>query len=153
MSTKTQQYAHQSLAACGFAVMSPVIAWKQRPDLWASAQDCGMDFTAKLAIPDTQRLSAKLAGLESQVLVLTRSTDELSKRIEWVTGHKVESLGAEVVNETAAAVQLITEQQRQATAERERLEKLGAMEPPAHDCRLRREILAARAAVNVGGRT
>ncbi len=154
MSTKTQQYAHQSLAACGFAVMSSVIAWKQRPDLWASAQDCGMDFTAKLTIPDTQRLSAKLAGLDSQVLVLTRSADDLSKRIEWVTGYKVESMGAGVgvVNETPAPP-LITEQQRQATAGRERLEKLAAMELPAHDCQLRREILAARAAVNAQGKT
>lgn len=88
MSTKTQQYAHQSLAACGFAVMNSQVAWRLRPDLWASAQDCGMDFTSKLSIPDTQRLSVKLLGLDTPVVVLTRSLDQLEQRIEWVTGFK-----------------------------------------------------------------
>jgi hypothetical protein len=93
MTTKTMQYAHQSLAACGFAVMRSTVAWQLRPDLWASAQECGTGFSPS-NVEGAERVIATLSGV-GEALVLTRSMDRLAERIEWVTGHKVERLANE----------------------------------------------------------
>lgn len=103
MSTKSKTYIHQSLAACGFAVLSASVAWKLRPDLWASAQDCGMDFRSA-DVEGTQKVTAYLAGI-GPVSVLTRSLDLLDSRIEWVTGCFVEAINdAPSVTKAAHAV-------------------------------------------------
>lgn len=44
MTTRSTYYTHQCIAAAGFAVMDKRVAWELRPDLWASAQDCGLTF-------------------------------------------------------------------------------------------------------------
>lgn len=144
-----RQYAHQSLAGSGFAVMSSEIAWQLRPDLWASAQDCGFGFNPRLEIAGTQRMTVRLAGMDKPILVLTRSADQLAQRIEWVTGYKVESLEAESIPKPAPATPIITERQRIGNERRARLQELAAMEPPAHDCHQRREILAAQKEVGL----
>lgn len=108
MSTKVLQYAHQSLAASGFAVIAASVAATLRPDLWTSGMECVADFSSvdaknKLGyIVGVQRLTARLAGIDRPVLVLTRSTDQLAQRMEWVTGFKVEQIEAEAKATTAA---------------------------------------------------
>lgn len=145
MSTKTKQYAFQCIAAAGFAVMTAEFAWQLRPDLWASGQDCAMSFKRDIHVDGTQRLNAKLAD-GRQVLVITRSTNELERRIEWVTGVKV----VELVNDTKPVFALNhqpmpAEVVRQAEAKLDKLHELAGQELPAHDCSLRKDILAARA--------
>ena len=146
MTTKTKQYAIQSLAACGFAVMRSTVAWKLRPDLWGSAQECGVSF-AKVEIEGTLRLTVTLAGVGA-VPVLTRSMDRLAERIEWITGAKVEGIEEErPTTRDASAQPAAIESQRVAADKLDRLKALAAQEPPSHDCALRRDILKARADV------
>lgn len=144
MTTKTKQYAYQALAASGFVVMSSVVAYRLRPDLWTSGQECSMDFR-RFDIEGTQRMTAKLAGV-GPVLVLTRSTDMLANRILWITGYQVEELKAEdgEATQQKAPSAISLESKRLASEKRQRLEQLAAQEPPAHDCTLRKDILAAR---------
>ena len=145
MTTKTKQYAIQSLAACGFAVMRSTVAWKLRPDLWGSAQECGVSFE-KVEIEGTLRLAVTLAGIGA-VPVLTRSLDRLAERIEWVTGIKVEKIEAEQPAVVGNAPPAIIASQRAAADQLARTKELAATEPPSHDCALRRDILKARAEV------
>jgi hypothetical protein len=143
MTTKTKQYAHQCLAACGFAVMRSEVAWQLRPDLWGSAQECGVTF-GRVDIEGAQRMTATLAGI-GETPVLTRSTDRLAERIEWVTGIKVEKIEAEQsAGPVMCAQPFGGEAQRMAVDKLARMQALAAMEPPAHDCSLRREILRTR---------
>lgn len=142
MTTKTTLYAYQCLAATGFAVMRSTVAWKLRPDLWGSAQDCGISF-ARVDIADVQRMTATLAGI-GEVPVLTRSTDRLAERIEWVTGIKVEKIDAEHAPATDTQ-RAISEGQKVVVDKLARLNELAATELPSHDCAIRRDILAARA--------
>lgn len=107
MTTKTHLYINQSLAACGFAVLSSQIAWKLRPDLWSSAQDCGISFSPRpVDHPHVRKVTAHLAGF-GPVPVLTRSLDLLASRIGWITGYAVESIndeeGAQPVRPVAVA--------------------------------------------------
>lgn len=144
MTTKTKQYAHQALAASGFVVMSSVVAWRLRPDLWPSGQECAMDFK-RFDIEGTQRMTADLEGVGT-VMVLTRSTDMLADRIHWVTGYQVRALkadnGEQIQQQAPAGASM--EAKRIADEKRHALERLAAQEPPAHDCTLRKDILAAR---------
>ena len=143
MTTKTQQYAIQSLASGGFAVMRSTVAWQLRPDLWSSAQECGIDFSGKVAIEGVTRLNVTLDGV-GVVPVLTRSMGHLAERIQWVTGRMVLKIEEE---QPAAPVQektAPTEAQKKSAERLQELKKLAAQEPPAHDCALRKDILAAR---------
>ncbi|MFZ2855791.1 MAG: hypothetical protein WAZ34_16960 [Rhodocyclaceae bacterium] len=144
MTTKTTLYAHQCLAASGFAVMHSEVAWKLRPDLWGSGQECGMHF-GRVDIADVQRKTATLTGI-GPVLVLTRSPDMLEKRIEWVTGIKVEKIEIEQpVAPKDFSQRAKSDAQKVAIDKLARLHELAAQEPPSHDCAIRRDVLAARA--------
>jgi len=105
MSTKTRLYIDQSLAACGFAVLSSQIAWKLRPDLWSSAQECGVSFAPRLQDHlQVLKVTAHLAGI-GPVSVLTRSLALLDSRIEWITGCQVEAIDdAPTVTKAASAM-------------------------------------------------
>ena len=143
MTTKTRQYAIQSLAACGFAVMVPTVAWQLRHDLWSSAQECGFDFSGKVALEGVTRVNVTLDGV-GVVPVLTRSMGHLAERIQWITGRMVLKIEEE---QPAAPVQEkppLTEGQKKAAERLQELKKLAAMELPAHDCALRKDILGAR---------
>ena len=143
MSTKTKQYAIQSLAACGFAVMRSTVAWQLRPDIWSSAQECGMDFS-RIDVEGAQPISVTLAGI-GIVPVLARSLDRLAERIEWITGHQVLKVEAgQTASPTNSSLQTIPEAQKATAKKLENTRALAAQEPPLHDCPLRREILAAR---------
>lgn len=156
MNTETNNYASQALAACGFVVMDPRVAWLLRPDLWGSGAACGFSLQRGAAVAGTQAMVADLTGL-GQVRVLTRSVDALAQRIQWVTGFAVTSLEAEdsAPSAPSAAVQQQAAQRRhadqQAMDKQAELKKLAAKELPAHDCHLRREILSARAQLTQQG--
>lgn len=85
-------YAHTGLATAGLAVMSHRIAYELRPDLWASQQDCGIDFSRKFEATNVHRMLVTIEGYGT-VLVLTRSLDRLAERIEWIVGRPVLDLG------------------------------------------------------------
>ena len=143
MTTKTQQYAIQSLAACGFAVMRSTVAWQLRPDLWSSAQECGMDFSGKVALEGVTSVNVTLDGV-GVVPVLTRSMGHLAERIQWITGYMVLNIEED---QPAAPVQEkppLTGGQKKAAERLQELKKLATQELPAHDCALRKDILAAR---------
>lgn len=147
MSNKTKTYATHCLAASGFAVMSSVVAYRLRPDLWASGQECAFDFRGRdLRIEGTGRMIVTIPGV-GQAPILTRSTDMLEKRIEWVTGFKVEKIEDETLPGIDQAPRARSEAQRVAEVKEAELRALANQEPPAHDCHLRREILAARAQI------
>lgn len=149
MSTKSTIYTQQALAATGFAVQNSIVAWRLRPDLWASDQECGVDFR-RVKVAGTLRMRATLAGL-GPVIVLARSTDMLAKRIEWITGFPVSAIEPAEDDEAAATAAVTAETTaRQFAAQRAAeavasLKALAAQEPPAHDCVRRRDILRARA--------
>jgi len=138
-------YAYDCIAASGFAVMSPAIAYELRPDLWACAADCARTLTTRDKIPGTQRMTATFEGYDP-VLVVTRSLDNLAQRLQWIVGRKVIDL--KPAEDEAPAIERPNLLHKQANAkEAERLEqarKLADEEPPAHDCSRRREILEAR---------
>lgn len=137
-------YALQCLAASGIAVMNSSIAWKLRPDLWASGQDCALGFNRLLTIPGARRYVAILMdGMVGEVIVLARSDDMLEKRLEWLTGHKVEKL-FDYVEPTHTEPPAMNTTQVAHLERLNRLRKLANMTLPAHDCALRKDILAAR---------
>lgn len=92
--SNAKKYIIESLGACGFAVLRSAIAFRQRPDLWATATDCGHDFIEKnLAnrLSDIQGIETYLArfeGIEGPALikVLARNPDDLTRRIAQITG-------------------------------------------------------------------
>lgn len=144
MTTKTQQYAIQSLAACGFAVMRSTVAWQLRPDLWSSAQECGIDFSGKVTLEGVIRVNVTLDGV-GVVPVLTRSMGHLAERIQWITGYMVlkieeEKPAATVPDESRP----MTAAQKKAAEHLQSLRKLAVQDLPVHDCALKRDILAAR---------
>jgi hypothetical protein len=123
--------------------MAPQIAWKLRPDLWASGQDCGLDMHP-LRIDGAHRVSVKLAGLDAPVLVLTRSMDDIAIRIQWITGHRVLA----IADYTERPVPVATTSPDPAAYRQARIEylkRLALQEPPTHECARRKDILAARA--------
>lgn len=143
MTTKTQLYAIQSLAACGFAVMRSAVAWQLRPDLWSSAQECGIDFSGKVALEGVIRVNVTLDGV-GVVPVLTRSMGHLAERIQWITGHVVLKIEEEKPSAPVQEKPPLTEGQKKAAERLQELKKLAAEKPPDHDCALRKDILAAR---------
>ena len=153
MSTITKRYAAQCLSGSGFAILDSRIAWQLRPDLWASGQDCAMSGWA-IEVPGTVRISVEIAGY-GRVRILTRSTDNLARRIEWIVGAKVEHLEEVSEAEKPSDHQVEWRSAVAARAEAERLEKLRALaaqELPSHECHLRKEILRAREEVaRIGG--
>ncbi|MCV2218895.1 hypothetical protein [Thauera sp. Sel9] len=146
---KSQTYAAQSIAASGIAIMDWRIALELRPDLWSSAQDCHINFISDQKLDGTHRLTATLEG-HGKVRVYARSLDLLEKRIEWIAGRRVIELKPAELEQAPAPKPSVlhTQAADQEAARIADLRKIAAQEPPAHDCSLRREILAARAELN-----
>lgn len=144
--SKSHTYAAQSLAASGLAVMNWHIALELRPDLWAGAQDCRLTFQAKHEFAGTHCLTATLEGY-GDVLVYARSLDLLESRIEWICGRRV--LDLRPTADEPPPLRHPTLLEREAAAKEDgrtaHLRELAAQDLPDHDCRLRDEILAARA--------
>lgn len=143
MSSKSQQYAHQCIAGSGFAIINSVIAWRLRPDLWASGQDCAMSM-GKLSIDGAKKLSVTIQGL-GNVLVLAMSEKRLAERIEEVTGFAVTRIEAYEDPAKAMLAPAPTTMRHEVEQHLEKLRNLAAMEPPSWACSLRTDILNARA--------
>jgi hypothetical protein len=134
MSSQISKFIHESLASAGFAVLSSSIAYSLRRDLWSSGMDAGGDFATRNwrnslgQIADLKRFRARLAGLDRDVEVVTRSADALEQRIQWVTGREVLSLveeGAPV----AAAPEPKVKRANSETAPVRRIVELGDLYP------------------------
>ncbi len=94
-----ERYLHQSLGACGFAVLNADVAMRLRPDLWpGDGLECAGEFARAFkrnqfsSMPHALRLTALLVGIDRPVPVLTRSAKRLAERIEEVTGYPVERI-------------------------------------------------------------
>jgi hypothetical protein len=100
VNSKVQRYVIEQLAAAGFAVLSARVAFKLRPDVWASAMNCGGDFSEALpklrqyvgSLPGVSLFETQMESTPDWVMVATRSTNMLSQRIEWVTGESLNGL-------------------------------------------------------------
>jgi hypothetical protein len=143
MSTKTKQYANQCLAGSGFAIMNSNFAWMLRPDLFASAQDCGVGFNRNIAVEGTQRFIATFSDGQ-KAIVISRSPEALERRIEWVAGLKVVGLASDTPPVIAIKQPANDEYQRLADERKAELKDLAGQELPPHECALRKDILAAR---------
>lgn len=101
MSTKVQKYIDEALSASGFVVLHHRVAQIMRGDLWISGLECAADFATPNwrnrigYISGLKRLHARLAGIDGAVEILTRSADNLARRVQWVTGFEVLSLEPE----------------------------------------------------------
>ncbi|WOP14588.1 hypothetical protein [Ottowia sp. SB7-C50] len=150
--SKAVTYVNQQMAACGFAVLSGEIAATLRPDMFSSGADAGYEFSqasqrnAFANLPRAMRMIVKFEEMFRPLVVVTRSQDDLARRIEHVTGLKVLGLTRELPEPAAAAAPSVAPPTR-ADAQAERLAKLHALaarELPAHDCSERTEIVKAR---------
>lgn len=148
--SKFVTYVHQQLAACGFAVLSGTIAATLRPDMFATGIDASSELgeanrrNAFTSLPRVMRMVVKLDGLALPLVVLTRSLDDLERRIEQVTGFKVLSLEPE---EKASPKMQPAPAPTRPDHLPERLAKLRALaaqELPTYECSARTEIIKAR---------
>lgn len=145
MSSRSVSYARQCLAAQGFVILDPRLAYELRPDLWAGGQDCAITFSRRQLLEGTQRIVASVDGYGS-VLIAARSLDNLAQRLEWIVGAKVSELRPAPVESVAqpAPGQLRQEQAAKEAERLARVRKVAGEELPNHDCNMRREIIAAR---------
>lgn len=98
-----------------------------------------MSFRTPMIPEGCERYIAKLASGRT-VNVFARSADALPRRIEWVIGEAVIDLTNAEREQQPAAVRPAPP----SNDKRAKLEALAMQEPPAHDCALRKDILAAR---------
>ena len=154
MAVKISTYITQALAHSGLALVSTEWAFKLRPDLWASGQDCMMDFGGAYQKGDleniatatnTHRLSVMFLGAERPVQVLARSLDNIEQRIEWLTGSRVVSVETRQDAPKPDKAPAFFEARNAKDEMLMRLRLKAEEDPPSHDCARRREILAARA--------
>lgn len=135
----------ESLAATGFAIVAPHIAFELHPDFFGSWQDA----LVSLAEPEITPTGCKrvMAEIDSHpVLVLARSTDRLAERLGWITGRAIGAIADAPPRQARVRKQKFSHSPVDLAAQRrERMLRLAKEDPPAHDCPLRREILAARA--------
>ncbi len=145
MTTRSTRYMHQCLAASGIAVMDSRIAWQLRPDLWASAQDCGLSFRRQQNADRVHRVVATFPTY-GEVLVMARSLDSLEKRLEWIVGEAPTSMDDWHPEVPAVSPQLAARQafNKKEIERLEVLRKVAIQELPSHDCHRCREILEAR---------
>lgn len=100
MNDKVQRYIVEGLAMTGFCVISAGIAFRLRPDIWATRLNAGTSFSDAqrrlheylLSLPGVILFEIQLAGSDDQHLLATRSTDDLLARIEHITGDAVTGL-------------------------------------------------------------
>jgi hypothetical protein len=107
---KWSRYVHDGLTWNGFAVFNSGVAFRLRPGLWATAFDCGADFTddieALKSIAHTRGATlyeASIEGIERRVPLLAMSADELARRVEWVIGRRVLAIGSLTAEKPEAA--------------------------------------------------
>lgn len=146
-----KQFITQQLATAGWAPIHPGVAKLIDPDAGnVNAQrDLAIDQQQPghllRVFPRTALCMAKVEGFGA-VVILYRSALVLAERIAFLTGGEVELIEDASLPKMAAPVRVVEMFKRPAADERlERLKALAGQDPPAHDCALRRDILAAQA--------
>lgn len=143
------EYAEQQLAATGWAAINLSVAMRLRPSLWGGIGTNALhDFgqarhSAESLLAHFPGARLYQANVESigKVKVLARHPQFLVERMTWILGLDVAD-----VQEIDARPPIPTEARREAKTDDKllRLRILAAKEQPAHDCQIRRDILAAR---------
>lgn len=141
MSNKATLYTHQCLAGAGFAVINSQIAWRLRPDLFATGEDCAAEMRKRVEADGVVKLVATIEDV-GDCRVLARSARNLAQRIEDVVGFKVTAISEYA---EPAMIQVTARTVDPRDAQLAKLRALAAQDLPAHECHARREILAARA--------
>ena len=150
MSATVIEYVEAQLAATGWAAVNLNVAMRLRPALWGgigtnALHDFGQARHGAESLlahfPGARLYEAKVEGI-GRVKVLARHPQFLAERMAWILGLEV----SEVV-EIDARPPLPTEARREPKTDDKlmRLRITAAQELPAHDCTLRRDVLAARA--------
>ncbi len=147
-------YLHSQLAATGFCIVDASMAYLLRPDLFSGASAAsGAIMTARkrgaIKAANATEHVVELKGRAGGLQLLARFTDGLEARIAETTG-----LTVTAIRSPARLPQGMREAQREhvavANADRVReakvakLRELADQELPAHDCAIRKQILAAR---------
>lgn len=144
MDNRARQYIHEQLASHGWVLISPRWAAITSPGLYGGGQAA----LGLLSGSGLELLNAKpyrvLFEDGSDATCWSRSPDSLARRIEWICGVPVYSVTPimETAQEPPKPMPRAAEREQQARIDR--LRKLAAEEPPAHDCRRRDEIMQAR---------
>lgn len=150
MSTTVIEYTEQQLAATGWAAMSLKVAKRLRPSL---ADNFGArslhDFVELLVgrFPGVHLYQAQIETV-GQVKVLARHPQFLAERMAWILGLDVSDV---VEIDARPPVQVAERHEIKADDKLVRVRLVAAQVPPAHDCTLRRDILAARAELESRG--
>lgn len=156
MNSKLRKYTIEQLASTGFVLLDHKVAFKLRPDIWATPTNCMCDMTIwKEDVTALQRLGAMLfTAIGPHDVVVrgaARSMREIEKRIELCAGLAVMDA---VTVETFSVKQ--KNQQPGVTVKPDNiaeLKELAAMELPMHDCALRKKILRSRQELGARGLT
>lgn len=144
--TTAADFIRQQLASTGWAPINQEIAGIIDP---ATGRD-HQSFTAFQNTPTalvrtfqrTRLYKAQVPGFGA-VLVLARDDNFLAERMAWL-GFPAASLEAVKVDRATNQGEKPVPRKPRVDEAAERLRALAGQEPPAHDCTLRREILAAR---------
>lgn len=150
MSTTVIEYAEQQLAATGWAAVDLKIAMRLRPSLWGgigtnALHDFGQSRHSADSLlahfPGARLYQATVESI-GRVKVLARHPQFLAERMAWILGLDV----ADVVEiDARPAIQTSAPHQPKTDDKLVRVRLVAAQVPPAHNCTLRRDILAARA--------
>lgn len=147
-------FIQQQLASTGWAPINADFAEFLTPD----ARRARGDLEAGARMPETllrqferTALCRARVGAFGDVLILYRSPANLAERISYLSGYRVALIEDAALADLKAPIKAVHPKAPSRAAPKEdveaRLRNLAAQEPPAHECALRREILAARAAL------
>lgn len=145
-----KDFATQQLAATGWAPIHFAAAIHLRPDLWGGiGMNARYDFakvTADRLLPHFPGAKVYRVDIEGigAVDVLARCPDDLANRMRLVLGLDVEMLPGTSTEPVLAPVRNLAQVNR-AQERIASLRRLAAQDAPTHVCRLRSDILAARA--------
>lgn len=155
MDNRATDFINFHLAANGFVIASSRLAGHVNPGLYGSGQNAlaleGESIANELRLLGCRPYRVVFESGES-VKCWSRHPGNMAQRIEWLTGADVAQVTPmEDVKPTTTSAPTFKQAEREHTkAERlAYLKKLAEQEPPAHDCSLRREILAARQELGV----
>jgi hypothetical protein len=99
MNEKIRIYADESMRSWGAVVLDSNVAYRYSPNLWASRQEAGFDFSidpAALRVFAAERGAdvyvCSAAGSDRAMLIVARSADELELRVKRITGLRISDL-------------------------------------------------------------
>ncbi len=93
-------YLAESLSLSGFAFVSGRILFELNPHVWASPNNVGSDLTAATSLleqffdeANARRFLIKFRDTpEETIKLIARSSDNLARRVQWITGRQVASV-------------------------------------------------------------